>query len=375
MDFTLDEDQLAVAELARTILDDRATTDRVRAVESTPSRVDEDLWHELGKAGLLGLALPEADGGAGLGLAALAVVLEEQGRHVAPVPLWSHAVAAWAVARHGDDALRAELLPGAADGSLRLTLALEEYDARPPAQPACQATRGADGWRLSGVKAAVPSYAGAEHVLVSATGPEGPALFVLPREGAGTTWQRTDTTSHDIAGELVLDGAVARQVGGGEALADTLRAAAVALAALQVGVADGALRLAGTYTSGREQFGRPLATFQSLQHQLADCWIDIDAMRVTLWQAVQAVDEVADGVGAGIDGVDRAVQVASWWRAQAGLDVVHRVQHVHGGIGVDVDYPVHRHFLWGRQLAGTLGSPASVLADLGARLVVEEVVS
>ncbi|HTW18441.1 MAG TPA: acyl-CoA dehydrogenase family protein [Nocardioides sp.] len=370
MDFNLDEDQLAVAELARTILDDRATTDRVRAVEATPSRVDDDLWHELGKAGLLGLALPEADGGAGLGLAALAVVLEEQGRHVAPVPLWSHAVAARAVAGHGDDALRAELLPGAADGSTRLTLALEEYDARPPARPTCRADRDGDGWRLSGVKAAVPSYAGADHVLVSATGPDGPALFVLPREGAGTTWRASVTSSHDIAGELVLDGAAARFVGGTDALADTLRAAAVALAALQVGVAEGALRLAASYTSGREQFGRPLATFQSLQHQLADCWIDIDAMRVTLWQAVQAVD----GDGSGI-GLDRAVQVASWWRVQAGLDVVHRVQHVHGGIGVDVDYPVHRHFLWGRQLAGTLGSPASVLADLGARLAVEEVVS
>ncbi len=210
MDFNLDEDQLAVAELARTILDDRATTDRVRAVEATPSRVDEDLWHELGKAGLLGLALPETDGGAGLGLAALAVVLEEQGRHVAPVPLWSHAVAARAVAGHGDDALRAELLPAAADGSTRLTLALEEYDARPPAQPACRADRDADGWTLTGVKAAVPSYAGADHVLVSATGPDGPALFVLPREGAGTTWHASVTSSHDVAGELVLDGAAAR---------------------------------------------------------------------------------------------------------------------------------------------------------------------
>lgn len=366
MDFHLTEDQRSIADLASSILSDRATTDRIREIEVTPSRVDDDLWRDLGRAGLLGLAVPEEDGGAGLGLAGLAIVLEEQGRHVAPVPLWSHAVATWTLARHGDDALRAELLPGAVDGGTRLTVALEEYEARSPRDPGCVATLDGTSWTLSGTKATVPSYAGADHVLVSATGPEGPALFLLPREGAGTTWIASETTSFDIAGELVLDGSEARLIGGAEALTSILRASAVALGALQLGVAQGALKLAATYTSGREQFGRPLATFQSLQHQLADCLIDIDAMRVTTWQAVQEVDE--DAVA-----VDRAVEVASWWRAQAGLDVVHRVQHVHGGIGVDVDYPVHRFFLWGRQLAGTLGGAASVLADLGARLRVEEV--
>lgn len=366
MDFHLTEDQRSVAELASSILTDRATTDRVREIETTPTRVDDDLWGDLGRAGLLGLALSEEDGGAGLGLAGLAVVLEEQGRHVAPVPLWSHAIATWALGLHADADLRAELVPGAADGGIRLTVALEEYDTRSPRDPRCTATPAGTSWSLTGTKAAVPSYEGADHVLVSATGPDGPALFVLPREGAGTTWNRSETTTYDISGELVLENASARLVGGGEALTALLRGAAVALAALQIGVAEGALRLAATYTSTREQFGRPLATFQSLQHQLADCLIDIDAMRVTTWQAVQEIDE--DGVG-----VDRAVEVASWWRAQAGLDVVHRVQHVHGGIGVDVDYPVHRYFLWGRQLAGTLAGPGAVLADLGARLRVEEV--
>ena len=368
MDFTLDEDLVAVAELARTIFTDRATTDRVRAVETTESRVDEDLWRDLSAAGLVGLTVPESSGGAGLGLAALAVVLEEQGRHVAPVPLWCHAVAAWTVATHGDDELRATLLPAAADGSARLTLALEEYDARPPRRPACVAKPDGGSWQLTGVKAAVPSPAGAHQVLVSAVGPDGPALFLLPTSGDGITWRRSETTSHDAAGELVLEGAEGQLVGAADALSTALRVSAVALAALQVGVAEGALRLAATYTSGREQFGRPLATFQALQHQLADCWIDIDAMRVTTWQAVQAADEAGPGT-------DRAVHVASWWRAQGGLDVVHRVQHVHGGIGVDVDYPVHRYFLWGRQLAGTLGGPAAVLAELGGLLRVEEVAS
>ncbi|MFC3454410.1 acyl-CoA dehydrogenase family protein [Amycolatopsis speibonae] len=359
MDFTLDEDLLAVRELARTIFTDRATTERVRAIEATSSHVDEDLWRALAQADLLGLALSEKDGGADLGLAGLAVLLEEQGRNVAPVPLWPHGVATWAVARYAEPGALAR---EAAEGEVRLTVALEEYG-RSPWEPGCVATC-ADGiWRLTGTKAAVPSPAGAAYVVVSATGPDGPAMFLVPAEGV--SWRESETTAHEFAGDLSLSGAVARPLGPA-AFGAVLRAAAVAIAAVQLGVADGALRLAASYTSAREQFGRPLAAFQSLRHQLADCLIDLDAMRVTLWQAIQAVD--TDDAEA-----ERAVQVASWWRAQGGLDVVYRVQHVHGGIGVDVDYPVHRYFLWGRQLAGTLGGPAAVLSHLGDVLAAGEV--
>jgi acyl-CoA dehydrogenase len=178
-----------------------------------------------------------------------------------------------------------------------------------------------------------------------------------------------ETTTRDLAGHLTFAGAAAEQLGspGEEVLAWVLRRARVALAAIQVGVAEGALALAAAYLRDRHQFGRPLATFQSVQHQLADCWIDIDAMRVTLWQALTSL---ADGAGA-----DRAVLVATWWADQAGLDVVHRVQHLHGGIGVDVDYPVHRCFLWGRQVANTLGGAAAALEDLGTALAQQEVAS
>ncbi|HLV73608.1 MAG TPA: acyl-CoA dehydrogenase family protein, partial [Vulgatibacteraceae bacterium] len=112
-------------------------------------------------------------------------------------------------------------------------------------------------------------------------------------------------------------------------------------------MAQGALRLAADHLSAREQFGRPLATFQAVQHQLADCYIEIDALRVCLWHAISLI-------AAGED-AESAVLVAKWWADEGGLNVVHRTQHLHGGIGVDVDYPVHRHFLWGKQISGTLG--------------------
>ena len=288
---------------------------------------------------------------------------------MAPVPLWSATLAALTVATHGSRTQQAALLPSAVDGSSRLALALEEFGAADPAAPSCTAAPDGDGWRLTGDKAVVPSPFGAEHILVSATTANGPGLFLVKCDADGVSWEQTETTTRDLAGHLTLSGAAAEPVGMPEddVLNWTLRHAAVCLAAIQVGVAEGALRLAATYTSEREQFGRPLATFQSLQHHLANCYIDIDAMRVTLWQAVTSLEDGA--------GTARAVLVATWWARQAGLDVVHRVQHVHGGIGVDIDYPVHRFFLWGKQISSTLGGPAAALAELGAVLAVEEVAS
>ena len=369
MDFNLDEDLATVAELASTVFAGKASTDRVREIETTETRVDEELWGSLAETGLLGIALPEEHGGAGMGPWALALLLEEQGRTVAPVPLWPAGVAALAIAEHGTDEQRKRLLPGFCEGTERLTLALEEYVGEPDA-PECAAAPDADGtWRLTGTKAVVPSAQGAAAVLVSATTPEGPGLFLVALDGAGVTTELSAVTSHDLAAELRLDGAVAEAVGtpGGSALADVLRLTRVALAAVQLGVAQGAMHLAASYLSEREQFGRPLGTFQAVQHQLADCWIDVDAMRVTLWQALSDLGDLAE---AGDDpavraAADRSAMVATWWRTQAGLDVVHRVQHLHGGIGVDVDYPVHRFFLWGKQLSTTLGGAGAALADLG----------
>lgn len=372
MDFTLNEELTAVRELAGEIFAGHTAADRIRAVEQSASRVDGALWADLGKAGLLGIALPEEDGGAGLGPAALCVLLEEQGRRVAPVPLWPSAVAALAVAAHGTAEQRRAILPGAADGSARLTVALEEFGPGDPAAPECAAERAGGGWRLTGTKAVVPSPSGAGHVLVAAATADGPGLFLVAAGAAGTAWEDAETTSHDMSGTLTLSGAAGEPVGapGSGALGRTLDLARVALAAVQLGVAQGALRLAADYLSEREQFGRPLATFQAVQHQLADCYIEAEAMGVCLWQAVTLLEDTAvDGTAPGdAAATASAALVAKWWADEAGLNVVHRVQHVHGGIGVDTEYPVHRFFLWGKQIAGTLGGASADLDRLGTLL-------
>ncbi|TDB97829.1 acyl-CoA dehydrogenase family protein [Actinomadura sp. 7K534] len=358
MDFTLGEDLEAVRDLARQIFADHAAQERIKAAEQSGTGLDAALWTALADAGLLGVALPESAGGAGLGVGGLAVLLEEQGRTVAPVPVWPAVVAALTLAEHGTAAQR-DLLPALVDGGERLTVALEEFGAADPAEPRCTAVRDGDGWRLTGVKAVVPAPSGASHVLVSARSDEGSGLYLAATSAAGTSWEPAGTTAHDGAAHLTLDGTPAQALGD-EALASVLRLARVALAAVQVGVAEGALRLAADHLTGREQFGRPLAAFQAVQHQLADCYIEIDAMRVCLWHAVSLISAGQDA--------ESAVLVAKWWSDEGGLNVVHRVQHLHGGIGVDVDYPVHRHFLWGKQISGTLGGASADLELLGAAL-------
>ncbi|MER6633569.1 acyl-CoA dehydrogenase family protein [Streptomyces sp. NPDC000987] len=369
MDFSLGEELEELRNLAREIFTDHATPERLRAVETSATRVDDKLWADLSAAGLLAAPLPEEAGGAGLDLAGLCVLLEEQGRRVAPVPLWPAVLGSLALSAHGSAGQRAALLPAAADGTGRITLALEEFAPADPCTPLTTAAPEGAGWRLTGTKAVVPSPAGAEQVLVSAATDAGTGLFLVRRDAPGTTWTPAETTSYDLAAHLDLDSTPAEAVGapGTGAVEWIIDRARVALAAVQLGVAEGAVRYAADHLSTREQFGRPLATFQAVQHQLADCVIETDAMRVTLWQAVTALEDGED--------TEQSVLVAKWWAGEGGLNVVHRVQHVHGGIGVDTDYPVHRHFLWGKQVSTTLGGAAGDLSRLGDLLAGKAVTS
>lgn len=360
MDFDLDEEIAAVRDLAAEICGDRASPDRVAAVEADESRLDAKLWDELARAGLLGVALPEEVGGAGLGMTAVCAVLQQQGRHVAPIPVWTATLAARAVAEHGTTEQRHALLPGSVDGESRLTVALEEFGPADPLAPACAARADSAGWRLSGTKACVPDFDGAHRVIVSASTPDGCGLFLVDPAATGVSAERAETTDRRFCAHLGLDETPAERLGGPDAVRPLVDDACLALAALQLGVTEGALRHAATYLGGRHQFGRPLATFQAVAHQLADCYIDVECLAVTTWEAAWSRDHG--------DRVDTAVPVAKWWADEAGQRVVHRVQHLHGGIGVDTDYPVHRHYLWGKQLAGTLGAPGADLARLGAAL-------
>lgn len=371
MDFTLNEDQTQIVELAARILGDRCTPEALAAAEAAGDRFDPELWRLLAEADLLGLSGPEAHGGGGYGVLEAALLCQEVGRTAAPVPLWSTVMLGLLpIAEHGSGALKAEVVPRVADGSLVLTAALvEEGGSLPPATQATTATADGDRVRLTGTKHVVPSVhlidAGvAVHVLVPATTDDGRTVVALVDAAAdGVTIERGVGTDLEPLSQLTLDGAVGTPVGDdGEAVLRTVVALGTAgICARQAGTCDAALRIAATYTSEREQFGTKIATFQAVAHRLADAYIDTEAIRLTSTHAAWLLDE---GLPA-----DEALAVAKVWATEGAQRVVHGAQHVHGGIGVDVDYPVHRFFRAAKAAEHTLGTASPHLVALGGRIV------
>lgn len=369
MDFSFSEEQQAVQDLAAQIFEGQATAERVREVEAGAERFDRELWAELAKAGLLGIALPEAVGGAGLGLVEALLVQEEAGRRVAPTPLWPTIfLGALPVAEFGSEELQQAWLPGVVAGDVILTGAFEELGANDPLRPGVTAERTDGGWALSGAKPAVPNPHVATRILVSAVTGEGTLGVFLVDPGAdGVSVITEEATNRQIHGELALDGVVvadAEVVGdptGGAAVIEWLLARAkLGLAALTVGVCEQALRDTAEYTSERHQFGRPLSTNQGVALRAADAYIDTEAMRAVLWSAAWRLTE---GLPA-----EQEVAMAKWWATEGGHRVVHSTQHLHGGIGADIDYPLHRTFLWAKQAGDTFGGASHTLVGLGADL-------
>ncbi|MFD8774046.1 acyl-CoA dehydrogenase family protein [Streptomyces sp. NPDC057889] len=344
MDFTPTQDQVAAADLAARIFGDLSTPERLAAAGTG---TDPELWKALGSAGLPG-AVEET------GLLGLVLMLEEQGRTTAQVPFAaSCAYGLLAVARHGTSEQRDRLLPGLRDGT---EVATGAFPARAGVRVDGAETgeTGSDGGtgRLTGVVPWVPWLRDASWVLVAAADR---GLWRVRTADAGCG--AVELTAPWSAGRLVLDGAPAERIGGPGAYDDILAMARTAFAGLQAGVCEGSLARAVEYTNEREQFGRPLAAKQGVQLRAADAYMDTEAIRVTAYEAAWRRDEGLPCAGHAL--------TAAWWASEAGRRVVHAGQHLHGGMGADLEHPVHRHFLWGRQLDAYLGCGGELLAELG----------
>jgi alkylation response protein AidB-like acyl-CoA dehydrogenase len=364
MDFRYSDEQNTIRELARGIFEKEVTPERLKAAEATPERIDAALWKTLAEANLLGIAVPEAHGGMGLGLLELCTLLEEWGRAVAPVPAFAALLlGGLPIARFGNEAQRAAWLPGLASGAHLLTAALQDAGSEDPAAPATTARRDGTDFLLTGVKRLVPAASRAARIVVPAATGDGVALFLVDPNAAGVRLTAQRTSIQEPLLDVALDGVrVARaDVFGDAAAACWLRDAALAaLCTTQVGVSERALEITAKYLRERVQFGVPIGSFQSVQHRAADCWIDAQAMRWTAWRAATRLVEGSD--------VSRDTAVAKLWAAEGGSRIANAAQHLHGGIGVDVDYSIHRYFLWSKALELTLGSAAPHLARLGRNL-------
>jgi alkylation response protein AidB-like acyl-CoA dehydrogenase len=324
MDFSFTEEQEAARDLSRQILEAQVTHERLRELERSGVYFDTDTWAEFTKAGLLD----------GLGFVETCLMLEQVGRTSAPIPLLPTLVTAAALEHFGHTEL---LAPGRV-----LTSALVESP-------------------QEGVKICVPAGLDASHALVDTA--EG--LFLLDLDAPEVTRTRLDTTSGIPEARIEFRGAPLTPVGGPDAVEWLRERMTVALCAVMLGCCEQALAMTAAYTGTREQFDKPIGTFQAVGQRAAEAYIDTEAIRLTMWQAAWRLSE----------GMPAAAEVATakFWAADGGQRVVHAAQHLHGGIGVDRDYPLHRYFLWAKQLELSLGGATKQLRKLGAILAAEPV--
>jgi 3-oxocholest-4-en-26-oyl-CoA dehydrogenase beta subunit len=368
MDFTFTEEQETIGKVARQLFELRATPERLTELEAGGLRYDATLWHELATADLLGIALPENVGGSGHGFLELALLLAEVGWSVAPVPVYATLLlGADTIARHCDDGQRQRYLPEVVSGNHLLTAGLTEPGRSDPASPATIAYRDGDGWRIDGSKELVPAAQVAHTMLIPAAVDDGDVgLFLVDANANGVEVRPATTTNGEPHADVFLDGAVVSGVnrlpGNGAEMIESLYARAlVGLCAVQLGVTERALRIAAAYTTEREQLGRPIGSFQAVQQRMADAFIDVEAIRWTMWQAAWLLGEDRPP--------GREAAIAKFWAAEAGARVAATAQQVHGGIGIDITYPLFRYFLWAKHNELTLGSASAQLARLGAMYV------
>ncbi|MFZ2529292.1 MAG: acyl-CoA dehydrogenase family protein [Rhodococcus sp. (in: high G+C Gram-positive bacteria)] len=367
MDFTLTEAQQDLAGLTRSIVTDIVTNEHLRELDVADDRIDHALWDALASSGVLGAALPESVGGDDFGPLEQISICTELGRGVAAVPYLTSIVAcASTVAEFGTDVQRAEWGERAASGEIVLAAALTEELNEDPTTPATRAEADDAGWTLTGTKIVVDAAPIADAFLVPAVTEAGDVVVLVVDAGTpGVTVTRQSTTDFGSTGIVAFDGvrvAADRALGttGAEVAARLRDRTLLGSAAYQYGVLERALELTAEYARERVQFDRPIGSFQAVAQRLADAYIDVKAVRLTLWQAAFRIAERLPDTG--------ELRTAAFWAADAGHRVAHTAVHVHGGVGLDEDHPVHRYFLAAKHHEFLLGSATTQLRSLGAEL-------
>jgi alkylation response protein AidB-like acyl-CoA dehydrogenase len=270
------------------------------------------------------------------------------------------------LARAGTPAQRERWLPALARGEAILSAALVDAGSADPAAPATRARRERGKFLLDGEKRFVPALGIAQRVLVPAASDAGSRIYLLDPQAPGVAIRRKLVSGRRPIYELGLSGAPADDVLGGEdfeagALLRWLHDVnLVAVAATQIGVSERALEITTGYVKQRVQFGAPTGSFPAVQHRCADAWVDLEALRWTAWRAAWKLASGADA--------HREAMVAKFWAADAGSRIATATQHLHGGMGVDLDYPIHRYFLWAKALELEQGGSSPQLARLGREL-------
>jgi alkylation response protein AidB-like acyl-CoA dehydrogenase len=364
MDFSLTEAQQQLAALVRQIADGHLSQQRRTLVESGPDHIDREFWTALADAGVLSAGIGEAAGGSGLDVTEQCSVLVELGRAVAPVPYVAGIfVAAGALAQFGTPEQQQAWLAPALTGSTILSVALSEDLNDSPEHPITRADADGDGWVLTGAKAAVPHGPVATAILVPAWTANGPRVFIVTPADTGVKLTRQVVVDGDSEASLELESvrlAGNRMLGGADVLTGLIARETLGISAHQLGVLERALELTAEYARTREQFGRPIGSFQAVGQRLADAYIDVEALRLV---TLEASWRLSEGLACTAE-----LATAKFWAADAGHRVAHTAVHVHGGMGIDTDGPLHRYFTAAKRNECALGSATAQLRRLGAEL-------
>jgi len=360
MDFTTTEAANDLGGLVDTIVDSVCTNEHQRELDKLDQRFDRQLWGKLIDSDILTSATATQLGGDGFGVLEQVAILVALGHQLAAVPyLESVVLAAGALARFGSEELQQSWGVPAVNGGKILTVALDGEMGEGPVQAAPSGA----GFRLTGSRTQVFYGPVADAFLVPAESDSGTAVFLVAADDPGVTVTALDTTGLGSVGHLALDGTevdAARQVGGGEILPWLRTISTLGRSAFQLGVLERGLQMTAEYARTREQFDRPIGSFQAVGQRLADGYIDVKGLRLTLTQAAWRVSE---DIPAEID-----VASAAFWAADAGHRVAHTIVHVHGGVGVDTDHPVHRYFLAAKETEFALGGATGQLRRIGREL-------
>ncbi len=377
MQLVLTEDQELLAKTAADFVAERSPVSRVRQLRDAndPDGFSRALWKEMAELGWVGIPFPEAVGGAGMGLAELAVVLEALGRTLAPEPFLSCTLlAGQALLLGGSEAQKSRWLPPLVAGDALLSLAYQEqrsrYDLR---RVTTRAERAGDGWRLSGEKIQVLDGGAAAAFIVSARTAGGPAdaagitLFLVPGDAKGLTrvrQHRIDSRGAallTLAGVTVGAGDVVGTPGGGAALLESVvDRATVGLCAEMLGSMSAAFERTLTYLKQRIQFGVPIGSFQALKHRAANCFIEIELARSTVMAAARAID-------AGEADAAKLVSLAKARCSDAGVLIGNEALQMHGGIGMTDEHDIGFYLKRARVAELTFGD-AAFHRDRWARL-------
>ncbi|MEV5559283.1 acyl-CoA dehydrogenase family protein [Nonomuraea wenchangensis] len=357
MDFALDKEQETLQEVVRDFLSAKSGEEAVRAYMEDPAGYDPALWRQMaGELSLQSLAIPEEYGGDGFTFVELGIVLEELGRSLAVTPfLASCVMAAQTLLALDDEEARREFLPRLARGDLIGTVAMAgEAGSWRPEDVATTARRDGDAWILDGTTSFVIDGAVADVLLVVARADDGLGVFTLTPDVDGVSRTPLDCMDQTRKqARVVFDGARARRLGtaaGAErAVTAMLQHTAIAVAAEALGGTAKVLDMAVEYAKTREQFGRPIGSFQAIKHKCATMLVELESSRSAVMYALWAVS-------AGHEDVPMVASLAKSFCVDAYLSAASENIQIHGGIGFTWEHPAHLYLKRAKNLQSFLGS-------------------